>query len=453
MVSELGLDTTLGAKHKASKLNDPIELDEMAVVFNKLKRGKAAGPDGIRAEFLKDAVVREFEDEDGSHPVFRNVLLEPVHAVINAFFESGDPPVSWSEAAISAVFKKGDPTCKDNYRGIAVGNVFGKVFSMVLEQRLSKWSEEHRHRAQAQAGFRKGMRTTDQLFILRHVIDKYRLQKKPLFCCCVDFKKAYDSVDCRLLLQRLASLGIWGMMLTSIAAMYRNVPLHARVDGKVGPAFQSSIGVKQGDPLSPLLFGLFIDELEDFVRQRLPNSGAQVGPSKCQLLLYADDVVLFAETAVELQSQLDALKEFCDLKHMTVNVQKTQILSCRSRDAVGCSWQYAGEAIEVVSTFKYLGITVESDRGFKGAVDVMRCAATKAMWSVVRQTQERDIQQIALRVLLFKSMVIPVMSYGCEIWSLPFLTSNLPLSNPLQKVQNMFLRQVSGTWLRKSVSQ
>jgi len=83
---------------------------------------------------------------------------------------------------------------------------------------------------------------------------------------------------------------------------------------------------------------------------------------------------------------------FCDLKHMTVNVQKTQILSCRSWDAVGCSWQYAGEAIEVVSTFKYLGITVESDRGFKGAVDVMRCAATKAMWSVVRQTQERDIQ-------------------------------------------------------------
>ena len=453
LVSELGLDTTLGAKHKASKLNEPIELDEMAVVFNKLKRGKAAGPDGIRAEFLKDAVVREFEEEDGSHPVFRNVLLEPVHAVINAFFESGDPPVSWSEAAISAVFKKGDPTCKDNYRGIAVGNVFGKVFSMVLEQRLSKWSEEHGHRAQAQAGFRKGMRTTDQLFILRHVIDKYRLQKKPLFCCFVDFKKAYDSVDRRLLLQRLASLGIWGTMLTSIAAMYRNVPLHARVDGKVGPAFQSSIGVKQGDPLSPLLFGLFIDELEDFVRQRLPNSGAQVGPSKCQLLLYADDVVLFAETAVELQSQLDALKEFCDLKHMTVNVQKTQILSCRSRDAVGCSWQYAGEAIEVVSTFKYLGITVESDRGFKGAVDVMRCAATKAMWSVVRQTQERDIQQIALRVLLFKSMVIPVMSYGCEIWSLPFLTSNLPLGNPLQKVQNMFLRQVSGTWLRKSVSQ
>jgi len=112
LVRELGLDTTLGAKHKASKLHAPIELDEiavvfnklkrgkaagpdglraeflkeLAVVFNKLKRGKAAGPDGLRAEFLKDAVVKEFEDEDGSHPVFRNVLLEPVHHVINAGF-------------------------------------------------------------------------------------------------------------------------------------------------------------------------------------------------------------------------------------------------------------------------------------------------------------------------------------------------------------------------------
>ena len=190
-----------------------------------------------------------------------------------------------------------------------------------------------------------------------------------------------------------------------------------------------------------------------FIMQRVPNTGVNVGASRCQVLLYPDDLVLFAETAADLQSQLDALKEFCDLKHMTVNVQKTQILSSRSRDTVGCSWYFAGQAIEVVSNFKYLGIVLETDRGFKGAVDVMKCAATKAMWSVVRQAQERDIQQIGLKVALFKALVLPVMSYGCEIWSLPFLTSKLPFANPLQKVQSMFLRQVGGSWLRKSISQ
>jgi hypothetical protein len=178
-----------------------------------------------------------------------------------------------------------------------------------------------------------------------------------------------------------------------------------------------------------------------------------VGPARCQLLLYADDVVLFAQTAKESQSQLDALKDFCDLKRMTVNVQKTQILSCRSKDVVGCSWQFAGEAIEVVSTFKYLGITLETNGGFKGAVEETRSAATKAIWSVMRQAQDSNIQQIGIRGMLFKAMVLPVISYGCEIWSLPFLKLHVSFGNPLQKVQNMFLRQIAGNWLRKSVSQ
>ena len=81
-----------------------------------------------------------------------------------------------------------------------------------------------------------------------------------LFCCCGDFEKRYDSVDRRLMeLQLLAFLGIMKKMSTSIAAVYMNVPLHARVDGRVGPAFQSNVGVKQGGPLSLLLFGLFSD--------------------------------------------------------------------------------------------------------------------------------------------------------------------------------------------------
>jgi hypothetical protein len=172
-------------------------------------------------------------------------------------------------------------------------------------------------------------------------------------------------------------------------------------------------------------------------------------------VFYADNVVLFAQTAEESQFQLDALKGFCDLKRMTVNVQKTQMLSCRPRDVVGCSWHFAGEAIEVVSTFKYLGITLETtgNRGFKGTVEVMRSAATKAMWSVMRQAQDRDIQQIGIRFMLFRAMVLPVMSYGREIWSLQFLKAHAPFGNPLQKVQIMFLRQISGNWLRKSVSQ
>jgi hypothetical protein len=163
-------------------------------------------------------------------------------------------PVSWPQAAISAVFRKGDPACKEHYRGIAVGNVLGKVFNMVLEQRLSAWADEHGHRAQGTGTGRLSERHENHKLFnsLRCVLNKYQLQKQQLFCCFVDFKKAYDSVDRKLLLQRLASLGVWGQMLTSVAAMYNNVHLQARVGGKVGPASQLQTGVKQGDPLSLL---------------------------------------------------------------------------------------------------------------------------------------------------------------------------------------------------------
>jgi len=86
-------------------------------------------------------------------------------------------------------------------------------------------------------------------------------------------------------------------------------------------------------------------------------------------------------------------------------------------------------------------------------VDVMKSAATKAMWSVVRQAQEGDIQQISLLIMSFKAMVLPVMSYGCEIRSLPFLTSKLLLANPFEEIQNMFLRpklsaiREEGVWM------
>jgi hypothetical protein len=82
--------------------------------------------------------------------------------------------------------------------------------------------------------------------------------------------------------------------------------------------------------------------------------------------------------------------------------------------------------IEVVKLFKYLGITVESDKGFRGAIEAMQSAATKTIWSVLRQAQERDIRQISLKVMLFKTMVLPVMSY--EIWSLSFLRAHEPFA-------------------------
>jgi len=161
------------------------------------------------------------------------------------------------------------------------------------------------------AGFRAGKSTVDHVFVLRHLIESTQKSRKVLYCCFVDFRKAFDRVRRDYLIRRLAELGVHGRMLQAIIQMYWSVPLVPKLHGTMGDAIHSTCGVKQGDPLSPLLFGLFIDEFESWLRQRLPNVGVQMGQKLVQMLLYADDMVLLTHNPMELQQMLDVLHQLC----------------------------------------------------------------------------------------------------------------------------------------------
>jgi hypothetical protein len=108
-----------------------------------------------------------------------------------------------------------------------------------------------------------------------------------------------------------------GPMLQAVAAMYSSVSLCARQAGQLSQEFPSTLGVKQGDPLSPLLLGLFSDGVENHVQQHAPQTGVHVGGAllqnavvtKVAVLLYADDIVLLARSETDLQAQLNALHD------------------------------------------------------------------------------------------------------------------------------------------------
>jgi len=88
---------------------------------------------------------------------------------------------------VHALFKGGDASEFDNYKGIMVGPILAKLFAMILDKRLSEWAEQHGLCAKGQAGFRKDYHTTDQLFILRTLIKQNKAKKKPLYFCFVDY--------------------------------------------------------------------------------------------------------------------------------------------------------------------------------------------------------------------------------------------------------------------------
>lgn len=105
------------------------------------------------------------------------------------------------------------------------------------------------------------MSTEHQLFALRHLIDRSKFQKQPLFTAFVDLKKAYDSVQHPLLWASLQQKGVHGKMLAAIQSLYAGGSMSMRVCGSSGASGTAQVGVRQGCPLSPTLFGLFFDDL------------------------------------------------------------------------------------------------------------------------------------------------------------------------------------------------
>ena len=180
----------------------------------------------------------------------------------------------------------------------------------------------------------------------------------------------------------------------------------------------------------------------------------RVGGKLCPLLFYADDIVLMASTAEQLTQQLSALEQFCEENGMQVNVQKTKVLVTGEgqQSRFSESWLYAGQQLEQVVVFKYLGIEVHAVGGLKGSHIAVTAAATKAMWCMMRQVREMEVISVLTRMRLFKSLVMPVMQYGCEIWCTEFLkVPGRPLDNPVQRLQTTLLRQVGGVSIRNSV--
>lgn len=439
----------------AAGLNSDITLTEMLRALKRLHPGRAAGPDGLRAEFLKYA---SWEVRSGRSYSEVHLLAPVLVALFQQLFSHGLYVRSWSSATLSPVFKKGDATNLDNYRAIAVGSVFGKLYAVLLDARLSVCAERHNWRAEGQAGFRPGKSTSDHIFVLRHLVEKAQLSPgPPLFCCFVDFKKAYDLVRRDLLMQRLAELGVHGHMLEAITQMYWEVPLVPKHDGTLGASINSTCGVKQGDPLSPLLFGLFIDEFESWLSGRLPAAGVQMGTKLVQMLLYADDMALLARSPGELQQMLDLLAEFSDAKHMVVSVPKTEVVVFRkpaSRPQPNWQWTYKGERVQQSAEFRYLGIIFHETRGVSAAISSLATAARRAMWAMLSRFKMARMVDINLKLSMFSSLVLPIMEYCGEVWG-PGLLSSADgwagaCNNELQRVQNLFLRQLGH--LRSTVS-
>ena len=302
-------------------------------VIQKLKRNKAFAGNQLLNEYFIESC---------------DILLGHLVDLFNGILNSGHFPDQWSQGIIVPLFKKNDPNDVNNYRGVTLVSCFSKIFTGVLNKRLTD-------------GFRRGRSTTDAIFVLHAVVQKVLNEKGRLFCAFVDFQKAFDSVYLNGLWFKLFKLGINGKMLRIFKDMYNQVKTCVRACNSYSEFFECAVGLKQGEVISPLFFSLFIDDLELFLQDD-PNCGLNLDDITFILMLFADDMVILGNTIADLQHGLDLLHTYCTRWGIQVNTDKTKILVFRKRGRLKDNgvWTYDGAKLEVVNDFNYLGT-----RGFQ----------------------------------------------------------------------------------------
>jgi hypothetical protein len=401
-------------------------------VFAALHNGRSPGCSELPAEWIRYAVPACRQVNRGSlSPQPFHLLAETLAALFTATFSAQSIPDSWATSAVTPIYKKGDPVDTANYRPVAVSTPIARLYASVINNRVSPYLEAQGLRAQAQAGFRAHRSVNHNLFALQHAIDKSRRNKVPLYCCFVDLTAAFDRVPRSLLWERLRSCGVTGQMLAAIQALYSDAHIVINIDGCIGDSATVLSGVKQGCPLSPTLFGIFIDALEGWLSHRVPAAGVRVqsegGAARLlSTLIYADDLALLANCPLQLQALIDALAEFCSSAGLAVSAAKTQVMQFLPRMRgqalpLHSFWYGSDAAIPTpllnTSTYKYLGIHFCSSGNPSDYMKPARDNISRAYHSMRRRYCGLACgKNVWLQLQFFMSIVNTTTLYGGELW-------------------------------------
>ena len=366
----------------------PFTVGEVVDVMCTAKSNRAPGTDIITNEQLKGSLL---------------VLASYWTCLFNACLEKGQVPSSWKSSDMFILYKgKGPASNLDNYRGIALQSNPFKLLTKLVKERLEH--ELDSHLSESQHGFRKGRSTEGPLQrVIYEVSVRLQAKRQFVYAAFVDFKKAFDSVDRCLLLECLRKrFNVGGHIFELIKALMSLNTVTIRNGLTDSGPITQSVGVVQGDSLSPYLFILFIDDLNE----------ALANEANVQLHLYADDLLVTATTTEELQKALDKLHQWALAKKLEVNVSKSKVMKFRRGGGYSSKdfFTFGDERLDIATEYRYLGVTLQPTLCFTKHVKNVKSRAIAATSSI------KNLQSLSVRagLSLFNLKVFPVLSYGLK---------------------------------------
>ena len=411
----------------------PLQWSECAEVIKALARGKASGLDGMPAEWFKVCLV----GGQGADLTPVSPMAKALWKLLTSIWNSETVPDSWNEASVVPVPKKGDLTRTDNYRGIALMQVGMKIISTVIARRLQRLAERHGLLTHAQAGFRSREEAVGQVAALYEIARRREIEGERTLVMFVDFAKAYDSVPHAALLKKLSAMGIRGKLLRLLTAMYKAPRLSVKTpSGSQSESTPLEIGVRQGCPSSPILFNLFINDLVDEIEAgEMGVDIPAIGDPKIGALLFADDLVMMAESQEQLGTMVGRLERWCQRWEMKVNASKCGVMQIGVDSAADDLIVQIGEdRVPVVKAYTYLGCHFTHDLDIE-AMARHRAKIGSASLEELRPFIANGTIPIWVRRHVLTSIILPRMLYGAELWGM-----NGGRSEPAQRVADKSTR-------------
>ncbi|KAI5639199.1 reverse transcriptase (RNA-dependent DNA polymerase) domain-containing protein [Phthorimaea operculella] len=380
------------------EIDSEIDMDEIVKALKSMKSGKAAGYDRVSVEMLKAG---------------EGVVASQLYLLFNLCWRSGRVPSDWCKAVIVPLYKgKGSQLDCKNYRGISLLSVVGKLYAKVLIERVLKETDEKVW--DAQAGFRKGMGCTDQVFSLRCITEKFLAKNQKVFCTFVDLEKAYDRVVRNELWSALSTHEMSGILVRALKSLYKDSSACVRINGAFTELFNIEKGVRQGCVASPWLFNLFMDSCLTDLKEC--EYGLRMNGLLVKCLLYADDQVILASSAEELQEMVKIMNEALKRKGMKVNVGKTKAMVFEKEEGMTeCNIMIEEERVEQVKEFVYLGSKFTSDGKCESDIERRVNAGNMVNGALHAFMNSQKVSNKA-RLAVHRGVLVPTLMYGSESW-------------------------------------
>ena len=395
----------------------PITCKEIQDAIVKSKSNRAPGEDRVTIDMLK-------ADPEMS----AKCLVQ----LFNQVWQDEKVPESWQKGVIVKLPKKGDLSLCGNWRGINLLSVPSKIFCRVILHRI-KYSIEKTLREE-QAGFREGRSCTDQIFVLRTIIEQSLEWNSPVYVNFLDFEKAFDSVHHETLWKILQCYGIPGKIINILSDMYANNKCCVRHGEQHSEWFSINSGVRQGCVISPILFLIVIDWVMRNSTTDKPRGITWNAFNRLEDEDFADDIALLSHSQQDMQEKTAKIEAYAKSVGLKINHSKSKIMKINANP--NTEVLINNTPLENVEEFKYLGSFLNADGDINREITsrIMNASAAfhrlKAVWRT-KQINEKT------KIKIYKSNVRSVLLYAAETWR-----TNQKIESRLRGFESRCLRRI-----------